>query len=328
MSRATDTPTGTIWDSVDDLNHYMGNFYTNIVLHGPDLVRVVTAAEALDLPAYLATDGKAVVVYDEKCDEQDAKELESLARKFSRDLGCVALAAGNHDDDVLWYTLVRNGELADKYDSCPGYFGRGSRAPQGGDANRLCEAFGASAREAEVAALLRRGRSEVTFEVDRHRELLELLGVSVELGLVGYGYVSAGELSQGESITMRAVCGAPEPGALVVSSALSLIAPETSKRLEEEGEYIANHSAELVLSHVNIPSRFAALFGGESMNAYLAFWRLRVVHRQTEAAEHARSCSRRRSPRRVCRRARVPDAVVDARSRGEVQHHAAHSGRE
>lgn len=111
------------------------------------------------------------------------------------------LAVLNHDDDIFWYQLYLSGELADEYDSSPTYFdpAAGPSAPAGGDAQKLCGAFGTSA-VAEVESVLRKSSFDedgYTFAVERHADLARALGIpSFGVG-AGFGYVSEGELPEG-----------------------------------------------------------------------------------------------------------------------------------
>jgi hypothetical protein len=257
----------------------MGNFYTNIVLPESDLDRVSAAVEPLGRRAYVAGDGKTTVVYDEACDKQDIQALERLARELSRKLDRPALAVCNHDDDVLWYALVEDGKTLDVYESDPGYFDGSGSAPKGGDADRLCRAFGAIGRNAEVEALLRKGRSEIVFEVDRHQRLLELLGLPVEPGVMGYGYVNQGELTRRDGLEIRALGGADEPevsgrGPGSEAAPPPAIDPQLLAQMQEEAAYIAAHTTALALGRVKVPPRFVELLGGDSVNGYVAFMRL------------------------------------------------------
>ena len=137
----------------------MGNFYTNFTLRGPSQQAVAKALAGRSAIVTPAQDG-SVVVFDEQSDEQDQAVIAELAARLSREFGCPLLAVLNHDDDIFWYQLYLSGELADEYDSSPGYFdaSAGPSAPAGGDAHRLCAAFGAS-NVPEVESVLRKRRS-------------------------------------------------------------------------------------------------------------------------------------------------------------------------
>ena len=97
-----------------------------------------------------------------------------------------------------WYQLYQNGELADEYDSAPGYFDAQAEPsdPAGGDAEKLCAAFGASAI-VDVENILRKSAFDddgYTFEVERHADLVRALGIpSFGVGS-GFRSVSEGEL--------------------------------------------------------------------------------------------------------------------------------------
>lgn len=178
----------------------MGNFYTNYTLRGPSPQAVVTALAGRSAIVTPVKDG-CVVVFDEVSDEQDTKVITALAARLSHELRCPVLAVLNHDDDIFWYQLYLSGELADEYDSSPGYFEEAAEpsAPKGGDAQKLCNAFGASA-VTEVESILRRSSFDddgYIFAVDRHAELVRALGIpSFGVG-AGFEYVSEGELPEG-----------------------------------------------------------------------------------------------------------------------------------
>ncbi len=257
----------------------MGNFYTNIVLRETDVDRVVSAVEGLRRRGYVVSADNASVVYDERCDEQDLDELRKLAGKLSARLGGPALAFCNHDDDVLWYALAEGGKVVDTYDSCPGYFDGGSTTPEGGDAARLCAAFGVDDRRSDVDALLRQEKEAITFEVDRHEKLLGLLRLP-KLALLGYRYVSEGELSNfdGEGAQVRSVGGAPP---LVVKSAASSgaravpsIDPAALAAMQAEGATMLGNTAALAFSRVAVPEKFAGMLPPGPINGHAILTRI------------------------------------------------------
>jgi uncharacterized protein (DUF433 family) len=178
----------------------MGNFYTNYTLRGPSQQSVATALAGRSAIVTPAQDG-CVVVFDEQSDDQDSGVITELASRLSEELRCPVLAVLNHDDDILWYQLYLSGELADEYDSSPGYFDASAEscAPTGGDAQKLCSAFGA-ASVAEVESILRKSSLDeggYTFAVERHTDLARALGIpSFGVG-AGFRYIADGELPEG-----------------------------------------------------------------------------------------------------------------------------------
>jgi len=191
----------------------MGNFYTNYTLRGPSQAAVATALAGRFAIVTPAQNG-CVVVFDEVSDHQDQKVITKLASQLSRAASCPVLAVLNHDDDILWYQLHLNGKLADEYDSSPGYFdpSAGPSAPAGGDARKLCDAFGATS-VAEVESILRKssfGKGGYTFAVERHADLVRALGLSVFGIGAGYRSVSHGELPEGLTEAGLVRVGAPK----------------------------------------------------------------------------------------------------------------------
>jgi hypothetical protein len=178
----------------------MGNFYTNYTVRGPSQQAVAKAMAGRTAIVTPEQDG-CVVVFDEQSDEQDQAVIAELAALLSRELACPVLAILNHDDDILWYQLYMSGELADEYDSSPGYFDSLAEpsAPAGGDARKLCGAFGAS-NVTEVETVLRKSafaEGGYIFAIERHTDLARALGIpSFAIG-AGFRYVADGELPDG-----------------------------------------------------------------------------------------------------------------------------------
>src|SRR3954453_17504275 len=100
----------------------MGNFYTNITLRGATQERVAEAVAGRS--CYISREFVGhIIVADERCDEQLTPELTSLAQQLSSELGVLAVAVMNHDDDVLWLQFCdRGSSIGDEYVSAPGYF--------------------------------------------------------------------------------------------------------------------------------------------------------------------------------------------------------------
>jgi hypothetical protein len=261
----------------------MGNFYTNIVLRDNDADAVIASLGAMGRRAYVAATENATIVFDERCDTQDVEELERLARELSRQHG-PALAICNHDDDVLWYALAADGRAIDRYNSFPSYFDEGGDAPVGGDAARLCQAFGVLDHTSEVHALLQRNHSDIGFEIDRHAELCRLAGLPMESVGMGYGYVSRGEYSNAGAAAVVPVGGAPPVGgarpvdgasASAQSAAPVTFGPSPELANTPAGEMVFAFFA-LARSDIDVPQRFAHVLGDGRVNAMLALERLKM----------------------------------------------------
>jgi hypothetical protein len=180
----------------------LGNFYTNYTLKGPTQ-QAVGAALAGRSAIVTPVQDECVVVFDEQSDEQDPAVITELASRLSRELHCPVLAVLNHDDDIFWYRLYLSGELADEYDSSPGYFDAEEEpsTPSGGDPHKLCTAFGVN-DVTEVEGILRKSSYDeggYTFAVDRHADLARVLGIPLFGVGAGFRYVSEGELPEGLS---------------------------------------------------------------------------------------------------------------------------------
>jgi hypothetical protein len=250
----------------------LGNFYANIALKAADTSAVVPILESHRRRAFVSTVGSSTFVYDERCDAQDLDELRSLAETLSRECGAPALAACNHDDDVLWLALAEDGRVAWVYDSYPGYFDGGSDEPALQSCTTLCAAFGSDAGATEVEALLRRRHSDVGFELERHQQLATLLGIDPAAAVLGYRYVSQGEMGDQ---TVVAVGGVPAPGTVATRNG-SVPAAAATPLAEAVTATAAMQAAvgALALSEVDLPTEAAPLIGQGRMNGWLAVTRL------------------------------------------------------
>lgn len=178
----------------------MGNFYVNYTLKGPTpqaVADALTGRSALVTP----THSGCVVVFDEQSDDQDQAVISELASQLSHALRCAALAALNHDDDIFWYQLYQSGALTDEYNSSPGYFDASAESfePSGGDARKLCAAFGSGAIE-QVQGILHGSAADedsYAFAIERHTALVRALGISSFAVGGGFRYASDGELPEG-----------------------------------------------------------------------------------------------------------------------------------
>ncbi|HKW49174.1 MAG TPA: hypothetical protein VJN70_17100 [Gemmatimonadaceae bacterium] len=256
----------------------MGSTYANVLLREPDIDAIAERLDQLRRRAYVAGDGMVSVVYDERADERPDKELERLAMDLSSRLGRTALTVANFDDDVLQYQLVQNGRVADRYDSYPGFLKKGRERPEGGDAHRLCVAFGAPEQEQAVAALLRQTRFEVGPEIERHEQLLTLLRLPANLALLGYGYVRQGEFDRSaHGVKLLTIGGAPEPAVSERAGAQTTDAPSIPAELAPfvaESREQRFYTAALLLSDIDVPARYETLLGRGRVNGYVARHRL------------------------------------------------------
>jgi hypothetical protein len=159
----------------------MGNFYVNFTMPGVARQAVADALAGRRCVVTPEVNG-AVVVFDEESEGQDQDLISKFAAEISVRLKCRVWAVLNHDDDILWYRLYAHGRLEDAYDSSPGYFEATPTAtgPAGGNASKLCAAFGATDRAA-VERILRRpadGKNGYLFAVERHSALVRALKTS------------------------------------------------------------------------------------------------------------------------------------------------------
>jgi hypothetical protein len=152
----------------------MGTFCESFSVKGATQRQVAGALRAIGRKAVVGPMVSGWVhFFDSEADEQDTVVIQELAERVSRDLGCLILAVMNHDDDVLYYWLLINGEPRDEYNSNPAW-PEEIAEPFGGDAFELCAACGVPRKTPEVEKILR--SEEYLLAFDRHQSLVEALG--------------------------------------------------------------------------------------------------------------------------------------------------------
>ena len=175
----------------------MGNFYVNYTVPGVDAGAVAAALAGRTAMVVGPVDG-CTIILDQQSDEQDQAVVQALGSSISAALNSPTLAVLNHDDDVLMYFLFERGEVVDSYNSTPGYFtdAEDDPLPEGGDAHKLCTAFGGSDPD-EVERVLRATSDDYLFAVKRHEALFRALHLpQIAVGL-GFEYASKGDLPNG-----------------------------------------------------------------------------------------------------------------------------------
>ena len=174
----------------------MGAFYTNVTVRHADVDAVIAVLEKLRRDAFVApARNGAIVVFDAQIESQGARDIDRLAGPISASLGCAALIAVNHDDDLLYYALLEHGRLIDEYNSRPGYFDGVMQEAAGGDARKLAAAFGVLDRVDQLDRLLH--GEAFTFETERHAALVQLLDLPPAAVGSGYETIDQGELPEG-----------------------------------------------------------------------------------------------------------------------------------
>jgi hypothetical protein len=182
----------------------MGLFYTNLTVYRPDRPALLTQLRRLRRTAFLGPTVQGhSVVFDKAIDEQNPGAIERLGQAVTAALSCSALAAGLHDDDVLFLWLFQKGRIRDRYDSCPAYFDPNAepRPPAGGNSKRICRAFDCLAQQAQVEQLLRAELADemmpdVQSELARHEALTRELGMPWFVAGLGYSAIAGGYVAE------------------------------------------------------------------------------------------------------------------------------------
>ena len=179
----------------------MGNFYTNVTAVNSDGEQILKSLNTLTRRAYVSPTVEGVTIfYDEEADLKTDTAI-GLGKSISNSLECPMLVLSNHDDDILFYYLIEQGEVVCEYDSFPGYFTDGERTPSGADAELLCRLFGRDDENTidEVDAVLTE-EEDYVFALDRHKELCEWLGIPWQYACICFGNIASRNLMEGTSI--------------------------------------------------------------------------------------------------------------------------------
>jgi hypothetical protein len=164
----------------------MGNFYTNVTLRTSDRAAVAEYMRAQSRACFLSPSRKGfTTVYDRLCENQDIRDLQALAVELSSQFHCTALAVLNHDDDILWVGLARDGDWITKYDSSEHF---------SGSAFNIAREFRVVGLTPLVSFLM---RFPMLFQIFRHSAIAATIGVPDFSVGFGYEYLHRGERPKG-----------------------------------------------------------------------------------------------------------------------------------
>ncbi|HEV3009680.1 MAG TPA: hypothetical protein VGX52_11640 [Burkholderiales bacterium] len=172
----------------------MGSFYVNYTVRSGDQAAVAKSLKGRKAYVTPAKDG-ALVVTDEAAESQDIDAVREVGELLSTSMNTQVLAVLNHDDDMLWFGLFDKGRLTDEYNSAPAYFEGGNDPPTGGDARKLCAAFGKAGKEKDLDAVLK--KTDYVVAMERHADLVSALGLPDFAVGCGFNYLEEGELPEG-----------------------------------------------------------------------------------------------------------------------------------
>jgi hypothetical protein len=186
----------------------MGLFYTNVILYKVQQQSVANFLSKQGRSAYVSpTLHDFTVVYDKETEDQDIKILKQLCASLTKKFECAAWASLIHDSDVYMYWLYHNGKLLDAYNSLPDYFDSemDMPIPEGGDAEKLCNAFGKISAISEIQKIFKlveqgnldEDAGEYLQGEDIHSELIKVLEMPSFGAFTGYYTIEDGDLPEG-----------------------------------------------------------------------------------------------------------------------------------
>jgi len=171
---------------------FAGSFFVNIAVLNARAEKVVSAAKAMGLRAYVATVESRPgfsLLCDERADSQDAAYGIGLARKLSSAMASPVVYTLVHDSDILYLQVIRGGKEIFSYDSWPGYFEGADPVPGIRGLEEAAKLFEVDA-EGLKAILDRSGSDDYVFAEELLADILEYLDLPECIALAGYGYIS------------------------------------------------------------------------------------------------------------------------------------------
>jgi len=186
----------------------MGLFYTNVILYKVQQQSIADFLSKQGRSAYVSpTRDDFTVVYDKETEDQDSRVLKKLGESLSRKFSCTALSSLVHDSDVYMYWLYSDGKFLDSYNSLPGYFDSevDKSLPEGGDAEKLCNAFGKLSAVSEIQKIFKlveqsnldEDAEEYLQGEDIHSELIKVLEMPSFGAFTGYYTIENSDLPEG-----------------------------------------------------------------------------------------------------------------------------------
>ncbi len=109
---------------------FAGSFYSNIVVLSVESEKLIPVLLQMGITAYYVIKDRIGVIFEEKIDEQDIEYGAGLTSVLSKKLNTTAIYTTNHDSDVLYINIHKNGQEIFSYDSAPDYFEGGDTPPQ------------------------------------------------------------------------------------------------------------------------------------------------------------------------------------------------------
>ena len=160
----------------------MGSFYTQVLVRNADEHRCAEVMRTLRRSSYVIPPQNNVsVVCDKESEDQNIDTLDSLAFTLSSKLSTSAVAVLNHDDDWLIFRLFNDGKFVGGVQV--GHTPLSLRGP----ISKLRNLLNPRATLLPLYVALLRPR---IFQLQRHADIVDLLGLPQRSVGVGYKYIS------------------------------------------------------------------------------------------------------------------------------------------
>ena len=169
---------------------FAGSFYSNIVVLSVESEKLIPVLLQMGITAYYVIKDRIGVIFEEKIDEQDIEYGAGLTSVLSKKLNTTAIYTTNHDSDVLYINIYKNGQEIFSYDSAPDYFEGGDTPPVISDIDKFLSEYENIDKQDFLNVL----NSEEVFADDLHYKIAEKLSLPVYSVGLGYNFLSeAGE---------------------------------------------------------------------------------------------------------------------------------------
>lgn len=166
--------------------HFVGSFYTQVLVRGADEHRCAEVMRALRRASYVIPPRSGItVVCDRQSEAQDLEVLDSVAATLSARLQADTTAVLNHDDRWLVFRHFRKGAFAGGLQ-----VGRSPLSLRGSIA-RLRDTVNPRAPSLPLYLALLRPRR---YQIRRHADLIAALGAPERSLGVGYNYIASNDV--------------------------------------------------------------------------------------------------------------------------------------
>ena len=183
----------------------MGATYGSISVNAPNRDVLLGWLREKGIAAFVGqSEGGWLAFSDERTDGQDIQWVQSLVRRLTQDLQCVAIVVAVYDEEQLYLLVAKDGQLKSRYRSCPGMEmddpGENDMRPQIEDAPAFVRALGGTIElDALLGALKIDSEEDYVHPIDLHEQITAFLKLPKYSVGFGYNYTIQDEVNLEEA---------------------------------------------------------------------------------------------------------------------------------